>query len=568
MYRAINIRRSSTSTSTQTLVEKTRSLSVTQAQPDAPAKRRSTLASLPLRLNRTKSSGKTLAKLDEHGDVSTTHNSIPNRLHDLFFSLPHEVLALILCNLTTLDVLNLRLTTRDFKQVTDYNAATISRRLLPTVLADHKEDCDDADMDDLYLTSLYPAPVPQPDLRFFLTVLHADAAVRTCVTSMTDFIQTKIYMIRSHSRAKQFAPSRHRMLSRLHAPTSIVYNFLHLYRRACLEESGTVRNALIPQSRRTDVSTPNMLQDALIQRYPAAHLEAAVQFFKILVSAMRQKLRPPTYAGTLERRLRGWSRPPAADADIAVLLLLGGLESVTRVISLPKYAARLEALHSFLDKAEHTEIVKLGLAAAPSGSGSGNGKAPASANTNANANTNAKVPPRPPLDLLDIFVLRAEQRLITSGHITSRDDIGEAFEFIQDIIHDRRRKEIGANPADMAIDEPVDATDFDERMEDNGADSSSDNDDEDDDDARDGNEVVFHGPPRTGTLATIEQNADRLERSNSAMRWRILNSQAAGRAGLGQAAPPPPPPPGGYGGHPLVAPGRMTFAPVLNLAGF
>ncbi len=71
----------------------------------------------------------------------------------------------------------------------------------------------------------------------------------------------------------------------------------------------------------------------------------ALQFYRILVSAYRQKLRPPTYAGTIERKIRGWDRTPASDAEVAQVLIYGGMKEVLRVMSRPTYATRLQALN-------------------------------------------------------------------------------------------------------------------------------------------------------------------------------------------------------------------------------
>jgi hypothetical protein len=69
-----------------------------------------------------------------------------------------------------------------------------------------------------------------------------------------------------------------------------------------------------------------------------------------MVSAYRQKLRPPTYAGTIERKLRGWDRTPASDADVAQVLVYGGMEEVLKIMVIPTYSARLQALNVAIDR--------------------------------------------------------------------------------------------------------------------------------------------------------------------------------------------------------------------------
>ena len=63
--------------------------------------------------------------------------------------------------------------------------------------------------------------------------------------------------------------------------------------------------------------------------------------------------RAPTYAGTLERRLRGWSRKPPTEDELGIVVILGGMERMAgKSFSLMRgtYNARLEVLGGFVDQ--------------------------------------------------------------------------------------------------------------------------------------------------------------------------------------------------------------------------
>lgn len=86
------------------------------------------------------------------------------------------------------------------------------------------------------------------------------------------------------------------------------------------------------------------IQEDVLKCYSEDVLLPAFQLYRVLVSAFRQKLRPPTYAGAIERKLWGWDRKPATDADVAHVLVYSGMEEVVKIMSKATYSARLQAL--------------------------------------------------------------------------------------------------------------------------------------------------------------------------------------------------------------------------------
>ncbi len=91
------------------------------------------------------------------------------------------------------------------------------------------------------------------------------------------------------------------------------------------------------------------IEKRIIDRYHPEYLLKLHQMYKLLLAAFVRKLRPPSYAGRLERSLRGWSKTPASQDDIVKVLLLGGLRVVNRIIGIKTYAARRKALDDFIE---------------------------------------------------------------------------------------------------------------------------------------------------------------------------------------------------------------------------
>lgn len=254
--------------------------------------------------------------------------------------MPNEIQVHILCYLDTCDILSLRLTSKSLFQLLQLNASAIS----PVVL--RRSSLGD---NHVFLDKLYQPSIPIHNLDYFLQMMHRERVVLRMVSVIADFVQFKIYQAKSTSRRKQFAPCRARMERKLKAPTFIIYHFLEKFRASLLRRSETASSN--GQGSSTEArSIENEMQAGIIKSYPGDILLPAFQLYRVLVSAYRQKLRPPTYAGTIERKLRGWDRTPATDADVGQVLVYGGMEEVLKVMLCPTYDARLRALSAALDR--------------------------------------------------------------------------------------------------------------------------------------------------------------------------------------------------------------------------
>jgi len=254
--------------------------------------------------------------------------------------MPNEIQVHILCYLDMSEIPSLRITSKSLWELVQLNATILSR----VVLRSSSLGCNP-----LFLDILYPPPLPMEKLDYFLQMMHRERTVLRMVATIADYVQTKIYLIRSTSRRKQFAASRTRMENRMKASTFVIYHFLEKFRTALVRDSQRACSSSGATSAVSE-SLENEMQREIINGYPEDILLPAFQFYRIMVSAYRQKLRPPTYAGTLERKLRGWDRTPASDADVAQVLIYGGMEEVLKVMLQPTYGARLQALNAVIDR--------------------------------------------------------------------------------------------------------------------------------------------------------------------------------------------------------------------------
>jgi hypothetical protein len=378
-------------------------------------------------------------------------------LGDRFFSLPNEIQFHILSYLSATDTLSARLCSHALSDILSFNATAFSRSILYRTIYGDANLC---------LEMLYPPPRPLSDLSYLLQMLHRQAVVNKMVIAVTDFIQFKIYQIKSASRQKQFAPIRRRMIERFTTPIWIIYHFLETYRKEILSSINSPTASISSAASLSPWSSPtnpgdigicqscSHLQCFIIAQYPIDHLLPTYQVFKIMLSAFRQKLHPPTYAGSIERRLRGWNRSAASDEDMTKVLILGGMREVYRIMKGPRFMFRLAEMQRFITRVDGSIPIPL----------------PVSARTPSEESKASVARPRPPmmkaLDVPDGPVLENMRFLIQSqslpqapnalwlpgarsrilkaaivaGTVETQWAIPDCFTFIQDIIADREAR--------------------------------------------------------------------------------------------------------------------------------
>ena len=376
---------------------------------------------------------------------------------DAFFALPHEIQVVVLSHLDARDILSLRLTNRTINQILLSSAVGITRPILDSSI--HGDT-------DTYLDILYPLPRPLNGLDHLLQMLHRQAVVDNMVVAVTDFVQYKIYQVKSAARQRQFAPIRKRLMKRFKTPAFIICHFLETLRAEILKSMSVEKvprqdPLWFPQQDIREICAGcGHFQCRIIAQYPEEDLLPTYQFFKIMVSAFRQKLRPPTYAGSIERRLRGWNRDAATDQDVVKVLLFGGLREIQRIMKGPKFVSRLADLQHFTASVSSPE------AASTTGK---EDRTPAMKALD--PPTTYALPVSLPA-LITIWLPAARSRIlrtaIVNGTVQNEWSIPDAFTFIQDIVADREPSLGTSEPFDPNIDFEVRLADAEDDDDDAG----------------------------------------------------------------------------------------------------
>ncbi len=266
-----------------------------------------------------------------------------------------------MCELAFDELLALRLSNSSFNQAILQNESHLVRHILKR------------DTPSLVLNLWPPPEPPQPTTISYLSALnHRDAVAWKMATHIADFIMIKICRRTTGPQQAAFAFPFRRIRSRTQPLILTLYHFFECCRREILltpvtKQEPRLLESLAPDgSLAPDSGTPYrqcyfaFMQATIIGSYDPKQLLQVHQMYQLILAAFVRKLRPPSYAGRFERTLRGWSKAPATQTDIAKVLLLGGLGEVERIIKHKTYAARRTALDEFIEGLPPSKKIRLG----------------------------------------------------------------------------------------------------------------------------------------------------------------------------------------------------------------
>ena len=261
------------------------------------------------------------------------------KLWELFINLPGELQLEILYELSPSDISSLRATCRAFHEVIHMQASPIVRHLIKTSI--FRED---------YI-GLYPLPEPPTavGLDYLYGTSHRLCVVRGLSQHMADFIMTKIYRCHTSSQVRKSTPRYNNMVANMIPALLVLFHFFESY-RAALVRSADKRIFGGDHDGGTTGFFPNFAHEEseIIRKYDTwKQLWRAHSMYRLLTVVFGLKLRPPSYAGKLERALRGWGKKPTTREDLVKLMVLGGLEEVKNILGTSSHRAGRNILDNF-----------------------------------------------------------------------------------------------------------------------------------------------------------------------------------------------------------------------------
>ncbi|KIW54156.1 hypothetical protein, variant 1 [Exophiala xenobiotica] len=338
---------------------------------DAPSSRRPSLAGLSLRLApRSK-------RANSSKDVDTLSDKAAQRLGQAFFSLPDEINVHILCYLSHADIFALRLTSRSLYSFLQSHACPITRAVLAQCAYDRTAD--ESEEDNLverraeysynFIRTLYPQPTPCTSMDYLLQMLRRQHQIDKMLSVTLSFVQMRIYMMPSCPRFEDFRPYKRKLTRRMHLAAWTIYHFLENYRDILIyahpEHHPVGEDHFAEGSPPDEPALPSLSScrqcneslKSVLRSYPGTEIIPAYHFYDLCRQHLRALSRAPSYAGTIERRLRGWSRKCPTEADLALYVIFGGIPELSKLSMLKgSYSQRIDAIAAFTDKVTSAAI--------------------------------------------------------------------------------------------------------------------------------------------------------------------------------------------------------------------
>ncbi|KUJ20236.1 uncharacterized protein LY89DRAFT_437355 [Mollisia scopiformis] len=275
---------------------------------------------------------KTPSIVEHHEQILAEDPSAPPNLSlcDLFLALPTELQAQIISPLPIHTILTLRLVSKSFHTIVTLNESPIARYHVSHSLPS-------------YALRLYPLPDPtEINLHYLCSIWHRLHVALKLSTMIASQATKEIFLRTTEAQRLEFEPQHRRMRQRLMPLVFTLFHFFETYRN--LHVQLLMSNGL-PLSHQP--FTLNPIETQVMEMYDDQTLLKVHQVFPLVVSSFSRRLRPPSYAGRLERSLKGYLKDRPPDEVYATILAVGGLRQAQRFWETKGYNARRAAVDTW-----------------------------------------------------------------------------------------------------------------------------------------------------------------------------------------------------------------------------
>ncbi|RDW71958.1 putative F-box protein [Coleophoma crateriformis] len=269
-------------------------------------------------------------EIPEEAQPSVASVCTSRTLSELFLSLPHELQEQIITALPISTVLSLRLTSRAFHRLVTLNESSIARYHIANTLP-------------AYALRLYPVPeADEVNLHYICGLWHRMHVALKLSHMITEQTTKEIFLRTTEAQRLEFEPQHKRMRQRLMPLVFAIFHFFETYRNLHTEYLANhgIPLSLLPYTR-------NPIECQVMDMYDDQTLLKVHQVFPLVISSFSRRLRPPSYAGRLERSIKGYLKDRPADEVYAAILSVGGLRQAQRFWETKGYNARRAAVDTW-----------------------------------------------------------------------------------------------------------------------------------------------------------------------------------------------------------------------------
>jgi hypothetical protein len=194
-----------------------------------------------------------------------------------------------------------------------------------------------------YSVRLYPLPDrTETTLHYLCSIWHRLHVAFKLSTMIASQATKEIFLRVTPAQRQEFEPQHQRMRQRLMPLVFTLFHYFETYRdihAKHLVANGTPLR-LLPY-------TLNPIECQVMAMYDDQTLLKVHQVFPLVMSSFRRRLRPPSYAGRLERSFKGYLKDAPVDEVYATIISIGGLRQAQRFWETKGYNARRAAVDTW-----------------------------------------------------------------------------------------------------------------------------------------------------------------------------------------------------------------------------
>lgn len=191
----------------------------------------------------------------------------------------------------------------------------------------------------------------QPTWNYFIALAHRCSTVQNLAHFLATYhlMDSLVRKTSAHRMQTVYAPVIEKMVTNLRPHLMIISHMLETYRSSVAD---LVRDpdTSIHEDRTNSTKRAQSWRKELdiLREYNEMQIFTTETVFELLKKTLCRQLRPVSYAGSLERRVRGWSKPPASQEQVVSLMIFGGLSAVTKIVVIKSYDMRMRALELWM----------------------------------------------------------------------------------------------------------------------------------------------------------------------------------------------------------------------------
>ncbi|RQM06106.1 hypothetical protein DH86_00003351 [Scytalidium sp. 3C] len=272
------------------------------------------------------------SSIEHQDEVLVDENRSPQlaTLGDLFLGLPNELKAQIISPLPIHTILSMRLVSRSFHALVTLNESSITRYHITHTLPQ-------------YTIKLYPPPeADRLNLHYLCSIWHRLHVASKLSTMISEQATKEIFLRTTEAQRREFEPQYQRMRQRLMPLVFAIFHFFETYRDLHVRHLANRGTPLSFQP-----FTLNPIECQVMAMYDDQTLLKVHQVFPLVISSFSRRLRPPSYAGRIERSIKGYLKDRPPDEVYTTTLTVGGLWQAQRFWETKGYNSRRAAVDAW-----------------------------------------------------------------------------------------------------------------------------------------------------------------------------------------------------------------------------